>query len=535
MRFSLVVLVVVSGLVLFTGLSRTGFLDVREARDAQVAREIAAAREMLTPTLGSERWFEKPILAYGPDATILLLSRSPVLHSRILRAIVAMLLVIVAASAAAVQFGARAGLFSAGVLLTTFVLPHAARMDGTQLLASLFAWLGCSGLADAMFDSRRGRDVRLALSYASLGLALVTGGPWPALWPLGGVALYAGLKRRRELWNRVQPLAGLLLMIGLATPWYGVMIERHGAEFLKHAPFFPYATEPRGPILSEPVVMLSFLVIEMFPWSALLPGAILHAATWWRVGGSAPALERARESKEENAAHFFIACLVAGLVPILFYPAPPLTAVLPAAPAAALLCGRLLDHAYEDVTRVAAPIGRAALMLALIGSMSALMLTLAANSLREASGGLRLLATALFVTSWLPFLASFAGRRLLAAVLIALPVVVGGPIVSLRLLPEMESCLSTRAVARAMESAAPPIATLVLLEPPPATLRWYGEHNLVVARSLNATLEAERADDGLAYVAFRPSREREVAKSVNAPLEILLRTPTLVLARLRVE
>ena len=70
MRFSLVVLVVVSGLVLFTGLSRTGFLDVREARDAQVAREIAAAREMLTPTLGSERWFEKPILAYGPDAIL---------------------------------------------------------------------------------------------------------------------------------------------------------------------------------------------------------------------------------------------------------------------------------------------------------------------------------------------------------------------------------------------------------------------------------------------------------------------------------
>src|SRR5207247_3137980 len=38
MRFSLVVLVVVSGLVLFTGLSHTGFLELREASDAHAAR-----------------------------------------------------------------------------------------------------------------------------------------------------------------------------------------------------------------------------------------------------------------------------------------------------------------------------------------------------------------------------------------------------------------------------------------------------------------------------------------------------------------
>jgi hypothetical protein len=35
------------------------------------------------------------------------------------------------------------------------------------------------------------------------------------------------------------------------------------------------------------------------------------------------------------------------------------------------------------------------------------------------------------------------------------------------------------------------------------------------------------------YLAFRPAREHEVARALAMPLEIMLRTPTLVLARVR--
>ena len=97
--------------------------------------------------------------------------------------------------------------------------------------------------------------------------------------------------------------------------------------------------------------MASFLVVGFFPWSSLLPGAILHAAAFWRAArghvqrSESPALGAsedplARERHEESASHFFIACLIAALVPIAIYPGPPLSAVLPALPAAALLCGR---------------------------------------------------------------------------------------------------------------------------------------------------------------------------------------------------
>jgi hypothetical protein len=39
----------------------------------------------------------------------------------------------------------------------------------------------------------------------------------------------------------------------------------------------------------------------------------------------------------------------------------------------------------------------------------------------------------------------------------------------------------------------------------------------------------------MTYLAFAPAREREVARGAQTPLEILARTPTLVVARVRVE
>jgi hypothetical protein len=114
-----------------------------------------------------------------------------------------------------------------------------------------------------------------------------------------------------------------------------------------------------------------------------------------------------------------------------------------------------------------------------------------------------------------------------------LPVALGTPAVTLRLMPAMESYLGTRGVAEATDSILPPLATLVLIDPPPPTLRLYTQRNLVVADSLATALGDWRAENGFTYLAFRPARERDVTRASPAPPEILLRTPTLVLARVR--
>ena len=67
MRFAPVVLAMLCVATLFIGLDRPGFLDWREARDAEVTRELLLNSEALTPLYGSAALYEKPVLAYSPE------------------------------------------------------------------------------------------------------------------------------------------------------------------------------------------------------------------------------------------------------------------------------------------------------------------------------------------------------------------------------------------------------------------------------------------------------------------------------------
>lgn len=557
MRYAPYALAALCALVLFTGLDRVGFTDAREARDARVTHELIANRELITPLYANDTLLEKPVFAYVPEALAAWLSRAtgtsgtPV-RSRQIRALAALALLFVTASIAKRHFGTRAGWWSALALASTLGLPLAARTDGTQMWATLFGWIGCGALADGVVSPKPPSAAPLLFAYLSLAVVLLVAGPLPALWPLGAVALYATLARDRRLLSRVRPLAGLALLAGVALPWYGAMLDRQGAGFALHAAWFPYGAEGHGPWYTGPLLALSFLVVASYPWSALAPEAMLHAATWWRFAprrssggaGSAPpaAAEPAtrteqeasafeRERREESAAHFFIAALVASLVPVALHAGAPLSAALPALPAAAMLCGRLIDHVFEDPTRLARPIARAARMMALVGSAGALLLAVAAQRVPEAAADLRLLAAVLFLTSWLPLLATLRDRPRLAAALMTLPIALGAPITTAFVVPDMEGYLNARVVAVTMDQQAPPLAPLAVIEPPPPSLRLYVRRNLVLTSPSAAAFDDLRAADGLTYFAFPPARESEVARRLGVPLEIVSRNPTLVLAR----
>ena len=75
-RWAPLVLLVLAAAVLFTGLDALPLTDQREARDAQVARELIARKDVLTPRLDGAAHFEKPLAAYAPEAWIALESRT---------------------------------------------------------------------------------------------------------------------------------------------------------------------------------------------------------------------------------------------------------------------------------------------------------------------------------------------------------------------------------------------------------------------------------------------------------------------------
>ncbi|HTO91659.1 MAG TPA: hypothetical protein VMJ70_11070, partial [Candidatus Sulfotelmatobacter sp.] len=498
MRFAALLLALASALTLFTGLDRVGYLDQREARDACIAGEQRLSSDPLTPHYDRQPFFDRPLLGLLPELLGHGHGSANPLPSRLIRAALALALVLLTWRIGAQQFGERAGLASGLVLATCMGLPMAARADGAQLLASLAAWLALSVFARAVFSERREPFIPLALAHLSLGVALLTGGPLPALWPIAGVALYARLAGRPKALAAIRPLAALAIASGLALPWYATMAMRHGAAFGARVMWMPYGQGNPGPWYAGIVFAVSFLVLGGFPWSALLPAAFAHAAMRWRAVRFASRVGQrpdspftpqdlellAREEREERIAHFLIAGLVAALAPLAFYPSPPMSAALPALPAIALLCGRFVDHLFEDPARLQAPFARATLMLGLTATVTAVALSMAGTSINSLFPAIRWLAPFALVSGWAPFLAHFFLRRpRWGAALMAMPVLVGAPLVSWRLLPELEDFLSTRSVAEAMNVASPPDATLALLESAPPTLRLYLERRTLQVRA----------------------------------------------------
>src|SRR5215831_17805705 len=257
---------------LFIGLNRPDWMDEREARDAAVAQRILQLRDAITPTLDGTPRFEKPLLGYTVDLATLGSSGSPAV-SRAARAVLAVLLVALTVAIGRRRMGVRAGWIAGAVIATSLALPLAARTDGTQLLATTLAWIGWAILAGARLAPERPRH--LTLAYGSLALALLIAGPVPALWPLVAVELGGGEVPR----VRFHRTAGLLLMLGLALPWYGAMVERHGAAFLMALPAFPYGGGSGVPWFTHPARLLGFLVVGFYPWSTMLPVAALYRWT----------------------------------------------------------------------------------------------------------------------------------------------------------------------------------------------------------------------------------------------------------------
>jgi 4-amino-4-deoxy-L-arabinose transferase-like glycosyltransferase len=522
MRFAAPTLAVLCALVLFTALDRPGYLDDHEARDAQVARDCLRHREVLTPQSGADPVFEKPMLAYAPEMLARSLSRSAAsrnapLRSRQFRALAALALVLLTGSIAHHRFGARAGWCAAISLVTMLGVPLAARTDGTQVFAALLGWCAAGVLWGAALGEQDMPDTSLALAYGALAGAMLVGGPLCALWPNGGIALYAGLARSRSAWSRTRPLAGLAIVAGLTLPWYGAEVYLHGARWLPHAFWFPYALDAHGAWYSGPLLALSVFVISCFPWSVLMPEATRHAAA----------------EPDARSAHALIAILACALIPIAVHPGVPLSAALPALPAAAMLCGRFMDHVLEDPRTLQGFVSRAAQTLALLGSGAALLLALAATRLPEAAGDIRLLAAVTFVTSWLPLLTVWRGGHRIAIALIALPIGIGAPLTSLFVLPGLENYLNARAVAETMNERSPATAPLAVFAAPTPSLTFYTRRNIVNVTPDRAALAALRADDGLAYAAFPPSTEADLTRHLGIPLEVLKRTPEAVLVRVK--
>jgi 4-amino-4-deoxy-L-arabinose transferase-like glycosyltransferase len=342
-----------------------------EPRYAEVAREMLARHDLITPTLGGMPWFEKPPLLYwmmmGSYRVFGVTEFAARFGPAICGLVTALFVwwIAVTMVTADAESSSRKGLSHEGdgstpaslprwstlVLLSSIgmmVYSRAASYDIvlTMTLTGAFAFFlvweirSASVPADGMQASlpvrNRSGNSLLVGFYFFIGLSLLAKGLIGVIVPVCVIGLYFVLRRTWPPPAFLMSLFwGLPLAIGTALLWYGPMITRYGWTFvdrfiLEHhfARFFTNKYHHPGPFYYY-LLTLPWLVL---PWTVVLISACISARFWsWR--GQTP-VDRFRV--------FAFAWLVA---PVAFFslsdsklPA----YILPVVPAAALLIGEHL-------------------------------------------------------------------------------------------------------------------------------------------------------------------------------------------------
>lgn len=330
-RRDLLLLALLGALLFLPGLGARDVWNPDEARYAEVAREMRLLGHWAVPHLNGQVYAEKPPLFFwtiaffggltgGLDETAARLPSA-------LSALGATLLVYLLGDR---FFGRRAACLSAAAFATCFKVIWQGRFGQIDMmltfLVTLAIWFWARGYTEK-------RPALYPLFFLAAGLATLAKGPVGLLPPLLSILAFLGATRDWEEMRRLRIGRGLLLWAAVVLAWVVPAALDAGPDYLRTILFKQNVTRYANPWhhFAPPYYYLEILPAELFPWSFLLPVAIV--AGWRRL--VAP---RARQG--------FLFALCWAAVTVLFFslsPAKRSVYILTMYPAAALLVGAGLD------------------------------------------------------------------------------------------------------------------------------------------------------------------------------------------------
>jgi 4-amino-4-deoxy-L-arabinose transferase-like glycosyltransferase len=329
----------------FYGLGSVPLVGPDEPRYAQVAREMFARGDWVTPTLAGHNWFEKPALLYWLMAASFRALGVTELAARLGSALAGLLtFVFIGWIARRAEFESGEGLRGfgitvaavAGSTLGLLVFAHAASFD-TLLTATVAGCLACLYASEVTRDEGR-RRAPLVGFYLFVGASLLAKGLVGLVIP-GGVALvYFLLRRRLSGIFRMGLLWGVPLALLVAATWYAPVLIKHGRVFVEQFFVQHHLARFVSNRYHHPQPFYFYLPITLMlalPWTAFLVGGV------WGAGSVNP-------RAEDAASKLRVLALAWLVVPVVFFSASGSKLpgyVLPAIPGAVILAGDCL-HRY---------------------------------------------------------------------------------------------------------------------------------------------------------------------------------------------
>lgn len=316
------------GYFFFFGLGYFGLIGADEPRYAQVAREMLARHDWVTPVLGGQPWLEKPPLYYWQAMVSYKIFGVSDWAARLPSAFDAALMIF------AVYFFLR--WFRAGI-----------ELDGALMTASMAAVIGFSRAAStdmplaAMFTIamlcwyawyETGAKAYLADFYVFLALGMLAKGPVAPFLAALVISIFAATQKEIRIIWRTLWLPGILIFLLIGLPWY-VLVQLHNPQFL-HVFILQHNLERFGTNLYHHVQPFWYYIpvalLGLAPWVVFVVAAVVQAVREWKVSSQRPSLP-------DSLGPFLLIWL---LIPLVFFSISKSKLpgyILPALPAGTLL------------------------------------------------------------------------------------------------------------------------------------------------------------------------------------------------------
>lgn len=250
-----------------------------EGRYAEVAREMLANHNLISPTLNGVSFFDKPPLYYWLTTMSMHVHGVNELSARLGPALFGILGILGLYITARRLDCRQTAWFAVGLCATSplyFLGAHFANCDlimAVCLSLSMFSFL-------IGIESHTLKQQRLAFlsAYAWSGLAILAKGLIGIVFPIGIIGLYILCFNQWALLKRMMLLPGLLLIAVISLPWF-ILVSHANSDFLHYFFYIQHFQRFIGTTFNNqapfwfyiPVILIGF-----WPWSLWLFSAIVH-------------------------------------------------------------------------------------------------------------------------------------------------------------------------------------------------------------------------------------------------------------------
>ncbi len=274
-RLPYIGLAVVCGVLFFWRLGAIPLMGLDEGLYAECSREMLASGDYVVPTCNGGPFFDKPPIAYWLQAASMRALGVNSLGARLPSAIEELLLVALTVFLGAKLFSRRAGLMAGFALASCLLAAALARMailDAAFALA-ITASLGAFALAYLKLAPRW----TYLLFWAAMGLAVMVKGPAGAVLICATLFTFLAIRRDLNAIWRTMPLAGALVFVLVAAPWYVLVQLRTDGAFLREFIVHQNLQRALGKDFQHNMPFYYYLpvyLVGFFPWSVFLPAAL---------------------------------------------------------------------------------------------------------------------------------------------------------------------------------------------------------------------------------------------------------------------